>query len=82
MPQEDYIDPINHSNLLDLAPTQRITINDTCYIVDDIHNWVILINRNSVPKRNIIDSIYNERIIEAYNVLHPSRTDHMIVKTV
>ena len=69
-PAEDYADSIQLSNLLDLTPEQRITINNTCYNINDIYQWVITQNHNTVPKRIPISENDKTRIRKAYNALH------------
>ena len=54
LPTEDYSDPIQLSNLLDLTPNQRITINGTCYNIDNIYQWIITQNHNLDPNRNTV----------------------------
>ena len=69
-PTEDYSDPIQLSNLLDLSPNQRITINGDCYNINDIYQWVITQNHNTDPKRILVSENDKRRIRNAYNVLH------------
>ena len=41
IPTEDYQDQIRISNLKDYKPSERITINNKCYDIDNIYRWVI-----------------------------------------
>ena len=71
LPTEDYSDPIQLSNLLDLDPEQRITINKTCYNIDDIYQWIITQNNNLDPMRKEVIAEDRTRIRNTYNALHP-----------
>ena len=65
-PLTDYEDPVNMSNLLDIEPDKRITINGRCYNIDDIYRWVITERKNTDPQRNPINQIDRQRIIDLH----------------
>ena len=52
-------------------PDDRITIDKFCYFVEEIFKWVIKGNNNILPHRVPISPADRQRIINAYNALHP-----------
>ena len=54
------------------SPNERITIHGLCYFVDELFNWIINLNNNETPYRTQVSDIDRQRIINAYNILHPN----------
>ena len=71
-PLPDYEDPVNMSNLSDIEPNKRITINKKCYNIDDIHRWVITESKNTDPYRNPISQTDRQRIIDLHAQVYPT----------
>lgn len=67
VPEQDYKDPVYHSNLLNLLPEYRITINGRCYDVRDLHDWVIKRKQPLDPLKNKVSDKDITRINDAFN---------------
>jgi hypothetical protein len=69
-PEDESI--INGENLLDLCPEQRITINNKCYEVNELYNWIVVLNKSKIPGiEKEITPGDRQRLIQAYNALPP-----------
>ena len=56
--------------MLDLCPEERITIQNKCYDVRGLYEWIITKKKNNLPGIEIIvTSEEKERLIQAYNTL-------------
>ncbi len=58
------------NNLLNLDPYERITIQNKCYEVRSLYNWIIVLNHNKLPAtQTIITPAEGQRLIEAYQAI-------------
>ena len=71
LPDMNDNESISYDQYSSRTPNDRITINGICYFVDEIFNWVITLNNNNSPHRTSINPSDRQRIITAYNILHP-----------
>ena len=67
-PEED--DNISGQNLLDLCSDERITIQNKCYEVNSLYEWMINLNNDRLPDtRRFITDKERKKLIKAYNKL-------------
>ena len=66
-PTKDYEDLFRFSNLLDLPPDNRITVNTPCYNIRDIYKYVIEEGKLDDPNRAPIKPEDIQRIRDTYN---------------
>ena len=65
-PEED--DIVTTNNLLDLCPTERITIQNKCYEVKGLYRWIVIDNHNRLPlTRTFITPEEKQELIQVYN---------------
>jgi hypothetical protein len=61
---------VNATNLLDLCPGERITIQNKCYEVRGLYRWIITDNHNRLPDtQTFITLEEKQRLIQAYKEL-------------
>ena len=70
LPKEDDRDIISSENLKNLQPYEIITIQNVCYKVTNLYNWIFNMGNNDLPTNNPTNNIinYHERckLKEAY----------------
>ena len=71
IPDEDYQDPIQLSNLHEFKPNERITVNGNCYNINDIYKYIITDNHDIDPHRKSVSNNDKQRITNAYNLNNP-----------
>ena len=71
LPDEEDIDVISTENLSDLDADERITIQNRCYEVRSLYEWIINHNQYKLPDTQvIINDNDRQRLIQAYNLLY------------
>ena len=72
LPDMNDFESISHEKYNTRIPNERITINKGCYFVDELYKWVIIKGNNRSPLDNLnISQQDKQRLIDAYNLLHP-----------
>ena len=67
LPYPEDFDVISGENLLDLCPDERITIQDRCYEVETLYEFIIKYKRNFLPDTmQVITEEEKEKLVEAY----------------
>ena len=67
-------DIITTQNLLNLSPRERITIQNNCYVVDSLHEWIFENGSNILPAtQTSITDEEKQRLSDAYGALHSLR---------
>ena len=70
LPNPEEEDFVSRENLLDLCPEERITIQNKCYDVKNLYEWIIKQKKNILPStQTVITVIEKKRLIKAYNAL-------------
>jgi Leucine-rich repeat (LRR) protein len=70
LPNPEEEDIVSRENLLDLCPEERITIQNKCYEVRGLHNWIIEENNDILPHtQTTITLEEKERLVQAYEEL-------------
>jgi Leucine-rich repeat (LRR) protein len=73
LPNPEEYDIITAENLLNLDPDARITIQNKCYDVNGLYNWVITYNKNILPSTlTEITVEEKQRLTQAYDELLPN----------
>ena len=68
LPNPEEEDLATTKNLLDLCPTERITIQDKCYEVKGLYRWIVIDNHNRLPlTRTFITPEEKQELIQVYN---------------
>ena len=70
LPNPEEEDLVTAKNLLDLCPEERITIQNKCYEVKSLHNWIIEGNHDRLfDTQTLITPEDKQRLLEAYDEL-------------
>ena len=70
LPNADEDDIISGKNLLDLCPEERITIQNKCYSITNLYEWIIIRNHNVLPlTQTEITFQEKEKLIKEYELL-------------
>ena len=85
LPDLDDDDVISGENLLDLYPAERITIQNKCYAVKSLYEWIITRQQNLLPlTQTIITPIEKHTLKKAYQAINncnPLPDDEDIITT-
>jgi hypothetical protein len=66
-PLPDDEDVITTENLFNLHPSERISIQNRCYAVRSLYEWIINLNNDRLPDTyRLITPLERQRLIEAY----------------
>ena len=66
-PLPDDVDIISGENLFNLDPIERILIQNKCYVVNSLYEWIVYNNNNVLPGiGTIITPEDRQRLIQAY----------------
>ncbi len=71
LPHPEDEDIITTENLFILNPSERISIQNTCYAVRSLYEWIINRNHNRLPGTfALITPVERQRLIQAYQILN------------
>ena len=81
LPNPEKEDLLTVQNLLDLCPEERITIQNKCYEVKSLYEWIIEYNNKILPvTQTVITPEEKQELIQAFKVLPNILTRNTLIK--